>query len=151
MVNIFNERLVGTPLIHLQKMLAQETKTVLERHIHHAGELFASFQRAISIEPEERLYFGGKMNMMNQPEFNDIHKMKTFFELMEKGAPATTFFQEVSTGIHVRIGSENNHYAMEDFSVITATYSAGDNMTGSIAIIGPKRMDYGKSYYDCLI
>jgi heat-inducible transcriptional repressor len=90
------------------------------------------------------LYFGGKMNMMKQPEFNDIHKMKTFFELMDKGAPAMTFFQEGMTGIHVRIGSENNHNAMEDCSVITATYSAGDNMTGSIAIIGPKRMDYAR-------
>ena len=94
MVNILNERLVGTPLIHLQKTLVQETKMILERHIHQAGELYTSFQEAISIEPEERLYFGGKMNMMKQPEFNDIQKMKTFFELMEKGAPAKTFFQD---------------------------------------------------------
>jgi heat-inducible transcriptional repressor len=144
MVNILNERLVGTPLINLQKTLIQETKTILTKHIHQAGDLYSSLQKAISIEPEERLYFGGKMNMLNQPEFNDIHKMKTFFELIEKGAPATTFFQDVRTGIRVRIGSENNHNAMEDCSVITATYSAGDNMTGSIAIIGPKRMDYSR-------
>ena len=81
---------------------------------------------------------------MNQPEFNDVHKMKMFFDFIEKGAPATTFFDDVRTGIAVRIGSENNHFAMEDFSVITATYSAGEIMTGSIAIIGPNRMDYGR-------
>ncbi|MEK3934142.1 heat-inducible transcriptional repressor HrcA [Sporosarcina sp. FSL W7-1349] len=144
MVNILNERLVGTPLHHLQKMLVKETKMVLERHIRHAGELYASFHNAIAIEPEERLYFGGKMNMMKQPEFNDIQKVKTFFELMEKGLPAMTFFQEDVLGIHVRIGSENKDNAMEDCSVITATYDAGENTTGSIAIIGPKRMDYGR-------
>ncbi|MBO1914867.1 hypothetical protein J4G37_59835, partial [Microvirga sp. 3-52] len=38
-----------------------------------------------------------------------------------------------------------NHYAMDDFSVITATYSAGEIMKGSIAIVGPTRMDYGRS------
>ncbi len=65
MVNILNERLIGTPLIHLQKTLVQETKMILERHIDRAGELYASFQEAIAIAPaEERLYFGGKMNMM---------------------------------------------------------------------------------------
>lgn len=144
MVNILNERLVGTPLSFLQNKLALETKTVFEQHVHHAGELFASFQRAMTIKPEERLYFGGKMNMMKQPEFNDLQKMKMIFELMENGAPAMTFFQDGSKGIHVRIGSENNHNAMEDCSVITANYSAGDNMAGSIAIIGPKRMDYGR-------
>ena len=144
MVNILNERLVGTPLIHLQKALLQETKLVLEEHIEDAGELYSSFQEAISIAPEERLYFGGKMNMMNQPEFNDIRKMKNFFDFMEKGTPATTFFENIRTGIAVRIGSENSHNAMEDFSVITATYSAGEMMRGSIAIIGPTRMDYGR-------
>ncbi|MHA6260363.1 heat-inducible transcriptional repressor HrcA [Sporosarcina sp. CAU 1771] len=144
MVNILNERLVGTPLVHLHKMLIQETKMVLDQHIHKADELFTSFQKAIAITPEERLYFGGKMNMMNQPEFNDVHKMKLFFELIEKGAPATTFFEDDRIGIRVRIGSENNHNAMDQFSVISATYSAGEDMTGSIAIIGPTRMDYGR-------
>ncbi len=70
--------------------------------------------------------------------------MKMFLDFIEKGAPATTFFNDVRTGIAVRIGSENNHYAMEDFSVITATYSAGEIMKGSIAIVGPTRMDYGR-------
>ncbi|GEN84643.1 heat-inducible transcription repressor HrcA [Sporosarcina luteola] len=144
MVNILNERLVGTPLSFLQNKLAREAKTVFEQHVHHAGDLFASFQRAMTIKPEERLYFGGKMNMLKQPEFNDLQKMKMFFELIENGTPAIDFFQDATKGIHVRIGSENKNNAMEDCSVITANYSAGNNMAGSIAIIGPKRMDYGK-------
>lgn len=144
MVNILNERLVGTPLVELQKKLVQETKMILENHIDRAGDLYTSFKEAIAITPEERLYFGGKLNMMNQPEFNDIEKMKTFFDLIEKGLPATTIFGNSHPGIAVKIGSENNHNAMEDFSVITATYSAGEMTSGSIAIIGPKRMDYGR-------
>ncbi|MBD7983105.1 heat-inducible transcriptional repressor HrcA [Sporosarcina sp. Sa2YVA2] len=144
MVNILNERLVGTPLSFLQNKLAHEAKTVFEQHVHHAGDLFASFQRAMTIKPEERLYFGGKMNMMKQPEFNDFQKMKLFFEMMENDVPAMTFFQDDTKGIHVRIGSENKNNAMEDYSVITANYAAGDNVAGAIAIIGPKRMDYGR-------
>lgn len=143
MVNILNDRLIGTPLINLQKALMKEAKTVLERHIDHTGALYTSFHNAISITPEERLYFGGKMNMMKQPEF-DFQKMSLFFDLIEKGTPSETFFEDVRTGIAVRIGSENNHDAMEDFSVITATYSAGKDTTGSIAIVGPKRMNYSR-------
>lgn len=144
MVNILNERLIGTPLVHLQQRLVQEARMILERHIHHAGELFTSFQRAVSIEPEERLYFGGKMNMMKQPEFHDVQKFQTFFEMMENGLPAMSLFQEHLSGIHVRIGSENKLDAMEDCSIITATYSAGADLHGTIAVIGPKRMDYGR-------
>ena len=94
MVNILNERLVGTPLdAACKKSLLQETKMILEQHIDRAGELFTSLQEAIAIEPEERLYFGGKLNMMKQPEFNDFQKMKSFFDLIEKGTPAITFFE----------------------------------------------------------
>ena len=31
---------------------------------------------------------------------------------------------------------------MKDCSVVTATYELGDGLTGTIGIIGPKRMDY---------
>lgn len=144
MVNILNERLVGTPLVHLHKKLIQETKAILEKHIDRAGDLYASFKEAIAITPEERLYFGGKLNMINQPEFHDIEKMKTFIDLIEKGTHATSIFENIHPGIAVKIGSENNHNAMTDFSVITATYSADEMTNGSIAIIGPKRMDYGR-------
>ncbi|MFD1203859.1 MULTISPECIES: heat-inducible transcriptional repressor HrcA [Sporosarcina] len=144
MVNILNESLVGTSLNQLQNKLAHVTKAIFDRHIQHAGDLFASFQQAMTIKPEERIYFGGKLNMMKQPEFNDLQKMKKFFDLIENDAPALTFFQDDSKGIHVRIGSENKHIAMEDCSVITANYSVGDHTSGSIAIVGPKRMDYGR-------
>ncbi|QTD41651.1 heat-inducible transcriptional repressor HrcA [Sporosarcina sp. Te-1] len=144
MVNILNERLTGTPLMHLQRKLASAAKSVLEQHVNKAGELFVSFQKATAIKPEERLFYGGKMNMLKQPEFHDIDKMKMFFELMESGALALAFFQDDTKGIHVRIGSENNLDAMGDCSVITANYSAGENVEGSIAIVGPKRMDYSR-------
>ena len=31
---------------------------------------------------------------------------------------------------------------MKDCSIVTATYKIGDDMTGTVGIIGPKRMDY---------
>lgn len=144
MVNILNDRLVGTPLTSLQQKLAIEVKVIFEQHLKHVGEWFESLKRAVNVEPEERLYVGGKMNMIKQPEFHDIHKMQAFMELMDDGVVAKSFFRDIRQGIHVRIGSENNNNAIEDFSVITASYSVGEQPGGSIAIIGPKRMDYGK-------
>ena len=143
-VNILNERLIGTSLVQLQQKLQLEAKHVFQQHIHQAEKLFSSLQQAMAVEPEEQLYFGGKLNMWKQPEFHDFQKMQSFFELIEKGNPAMGLFQKNEQGIQVRIGSENNVIEMEDYSVITSTYSAGENMEGSIAIIGPKRMDYGR-------
>ena len=47
-----------------------------------------------------------------------------------------------SRGIRVDIGQESPIQAMEDCSVVTATYELGGGLQGTIGIIGPKRMDY---------
>ena len=52
--------------------------------------------------------------------------------------------EEGNTGIQVYIGEESPINAMKDCSVVTATYELEEGMRGSIAIVGPKRMDYDK-------
>jgi heat-inducible transcriptional repressor len=42
----------------------------------------------------------------------------------------------------VSIGSENHHAGLSDFSVVAASYASGSMPLGSLAIIGPVRMDY---------
>ena len=63
-------------------------------------------------------------------------------ELMEKESQVQSLFQPDNSGIQIRIGSENNHLAMENCSVITASFLIGEEQQGAIAIIGPTRMDY---------
>lgn len=143
MVNLLNERLVGTPLSEIPRKLATESKLLFERHVKNAGTILTSIQDAMAGKTEERLFYSGQMNMMKQPEFNDVQKVKTFLEAIEHGMPLTLFKNDLA-GIQVRIGSENNEQTLDDFSVITTAYAVGTDMTGSIAIIGPKRMDYGR-------
>lgn len=45
-------------------------------------------------------------------------------------------------GIQIKIGHENDLQAIAHCSVITADYSILDQQMGTIAIIGPTRMEY---------
>lgn len=141
-VNILNERLVGAPLLELQRRLELETFEVLRQHINTADSIIQSLKNVATVQSEGKIYFGGKTNMLNQPEFHDLNKVRALMELMDKESQVISLFHPGDTGIHIRIGSENNLMAMEDLSVITATYSVGKEQEGSIAIIGPTRMDY---------
>ncbi|RPI34110.1 MAG: heat-inducible transcription repressor HrcA, partial [Nitrospiraceae bacterium] len=47
-----------------------------------------------------------------------------------------------SEGAQVLIGSENPLDEMKQFSLVAATYKEGNRPIGTIAIIGPKRMNY---------
>ena len=44
----------------------------------------------------------------------------------------------------VRIGPETGVPEMADCSSVTATYSTGEGQQGTIGVIGPTRMQYGK-------
>lgn len=141
-VNILNERLIGEPLINLQNKLEKETYEVLKQHVHMADSLFLSLMKVASVENDSKIYFGGKTNMLNQPEFHDFDKIRQLMELMDKKSQIISLFSPFERGINIRIGTENNHLAVEDCSVITASYSMGSEELGAIAVIGPTRMDY---------
>lgn len=141
-VNILNERLSGVPLLELHKRLELETLEFLRHHLNTADAFIQSLRNVASVQKEGNIYFGGKTNMLNQPEFHDLNKIRMFMELMEKKSQVISLFHPDDSGIHIRIGSENHLLAMENCSVITATYSVGEEQQGSIAIIGPTRMDY---------
>lgn len=141
-VNILNERLVGEPLVNLQNKLEKETFEVLKQHVQMADSIFLSLMKLASVENDSKIYFGGKTNMLNQPEFHDFEKIRQLMELMDKKSQIISLFSPFEQGIHIRIGSENNHLAVEDCSVITASYSMGAEEIGAIAVIGPTRMDY---------
>ena len=44
----------------------------------------------------------------------------------------------------VRIGPETGVPELSDCSLVTATYSLGDHTHGTIGVIGPTRMQYGR-------
>ncbi len=141
MVNILNDRLSGVSLQDLHLKLELEALAVLRQHIHTADAVIQSLMQVASGQKEGKVYYAGKTNMLNQPEFHDLNKVRMFMELMDKDSQVQSLFKPLDSGIQIRIGSENNHLAIENCSVITASFGAGEER-GSIAIIGPTRMDY---------
>ncbi len=142
MVNILNEQLTGVYLHELQRVLEKETAALLKQHIGRYGELMSSFGVAMSNPQEEKVFYGGKSKLLHHPEFNDLHKARGLITMMDQANQISTLFSPNQAGIHIRIGSENTLLEMEACSVITASYTIGEEQMGSIAIIGPTRMDY---------
>jgi heat-inducible transcriptional repressor len=44
----------------------------------------------------------------------------------------------------IRIGQEISLSGFHDCSFVTTTYKIGERLLGSIGVVGPKRMEYGK-------
>ncbi|WP_409301777.1 heat-inducible transcriptional repressor HrcA [Peribacillus sp. SCS-155] len=144
MANILNERLIGVPLTELKDKIYKEVATILRQHIKNYDAIIDALAGTLNMSQPEKLFFGGKTKMLHQPEFHDIEKVRSLLSIIEQEQGIYELIKGNPAGIHVKIGRENKNIALEDCSLISATYSIGEEQVGTIAILGPTRMEYSR-------
>ncbi|MEK3890670.1 heat-inducible transcriptional repressor HrcA [Bacillus sp. FSL K6-3431] len=144
LVNILNHKLQGVSISELRDTMFKEVADLLHQNIQKYDYLLKSITETVNIPAAERLFFAGKMNMLYQPEFHNIDKVRSLLDMIEQEQGIYELFKHTPVGIHVKIGKENTHSIMADCSLITATYSIGEEPVGTIAILGPTRMEYSR-------
>ncbi|MBN8236687.1 heat-inducible transcriptional repressor HrcA [Halobacillus kuroshimensis] len=146
MVNILNQRLQGVPLVKLHEKLYTEINALLRHHTEHHEEAFAYLRAALVEDHPTKLYIGGKTNILMQPEFRDLEKVRSLYATIEQENEMADLLRSGQEGIQVRIGQENPFDSMQNCSLITATYHLGNNQMGTIALLGPTRMEYNRMF-----
>ena len=144
MVNILNDRLYDVPIVELSAILNTEIVALMKKYIHGVDQSFMYLKEIFTHEQPIKLYIGGKSNILMQPEFKDVNKVQSFFSMMEKEEELANLLKGKQDGIKVTIGNENKVDAIKDFSLITASYELSENQMGTIALLGPTRMEYRK-------
>ncbi|MGG1677474.1 heat-inducible transcriptional repressor HrcA [Neobacillus sp. NRS-1170] len=143
-VNILNDRLSGVSLEDLNDKIYKEVAVLLRQHIHNYDLMLHTIGETFKMPINEKLFFGGKTNMLSQPEFHDITKIRSLLTMIDQEEWIYNLIRKNSSGINVKIGKENNVSAMDNCSLITASYSVGAENLGTIAILGPTRMEYSR-------
>ncbi|MCP8967180.1 heat-inducible transcriptional repressor HrcA [Ectobacillus ponti] len=144
MVRILNDKLQGVPLSELHNKIFKEIALVLRQYLHNYDSVMKLLDGTLRFPLSEKIYFGGKTNILSQPEFRDVDKIHSLLTMIEEEQRVYEMLSPQSTGIQVKIGRENGSLAMEDCSLITATYSIGGEQLGTIAVLGPTRMHYSR-------
>ena len=92
-----------------------------------------------------KLALGGTSNILNFPEYSDVEKAKGFLSVLEtKDKLIHLLENHGEMAFTVRIGPETGIPELKDCSLVTATYRLSDNTHGTIGVIGPTRMQYGR-------
>lgn len=93
------------------------------------------------------IYVQGTSNMLSQPEFADVERMRALFQMFEEKGRLVQILNECISsnppeGVKIAIGSELGVPDMRDFTLITSSYAYSDPTPGFLGIIGPTRMEY---------
>jgi len=141
-IELLNEMLVDTLISKVSEKLHYEIQhSQIKELLKYRETIVDSFIEAFSKFAQSRYYLTGSSNMLYQPEFNDIQKLREFISTIENNEIFKIVDQD-SEGISVKIGSENQITAMSDCTVISSSYNTHDGDKGTISLVGPTRMDY---------
>jgi heat-inducible transcriptional repressor len=132
---------IRNELLHLM----QAERALFDRML----SLLETWRESLDQEPvaPDSVYVQGTANIISQPEFADVERMRLLFQMFEEKGRLVKILNECISSsspdsVKIAIGSELGVRDMRDFTLITSSYVSSDHTTGFLGIIGPTRMEY---------
>lgn len=136
---LLNKMLRHTPINEVPSKLEFEIKPIIGNYVKDYEVLYNAFYEALSSFQNNRdVHFEGKANILKQPEFNTVDSVKNIISKFES-KELVSKIEETDDEVKVYIGVESE---LDDNVTVIKTKYEADGKVGTIAIIGPKRMDY---------
>lgn len=96
------------------------------------------------------VYLDGASNILTKPEFSSTEGMRELFRTFEEKSRLIKILNECVSGdqpggnVKVVIGRENMASSMKRCAVITTTYQVEGEVLGTLGVVGPMRIEYGR-------
>ena len=140
-VGLINNLISGTPIDEVSAKLEYEIKPIIGKYVNQHEQIYNAFYNVFSDFSSQNINVVGKNNILMQPEFNNVDKIREIFRKLDDKNILASIEEDNDNNINVYIGKENN--IDEDMTIIKTKYKT-DRDEGTIAIIGPKRMEYDR-------
>ncbi len=138
-VGLINNLISGTPIDEVGKKLEFEIKPIIGNYVKQHEQIYNAFYHVFTDFTNQEVNIVGRNKMLEQPEFSNVEKIKNVFNKLDENEILSSIEEDDDNNIKVYIGKENN--IDDDITVIQTKFKKG-NDEGTIAIIGPKRMEY---------
>ncbi|MBQ1521589.1 MAG: heat-inducible transcription repressor HrcA [Erysipelotrichaceae bacterium] len=140
--NILNDRLVGTPISDIVEKM-NEIKPILAHSVKRHEALFNAFMQAFVKFASENVYYSGASNMLYQPEFADIEKMRNIMKMLEDSKLWRSLGNNDNRLKLTTTDDKNQLVWFDDMAVVSSTFRVGEE-EGKLMVLGPSRMDYNR-------
>lgn len=141
-VNLINNLIAGTPIDEVSTKLEYEIKPIIGNYVQQHEQLYKAFYNVFNDFTSQEVNILGRNKMLEQPEFTtNIAKIKNIFTKLDSEELLKSIEQDNDNNIKIFIGKETS--IDDDVTVIKTKFKNGYE-DGTIAIIGPKRMEYDR-------
>ncbi len=143
-----NERLVGLGLgaRMLQKRLHDPSLSRSESDFLEAlSPVFTELEAGAHVS----LYVEGTSRLLRDDRLGEVSELNTLMDMLERRVTLLGVLQSALTerDVLVRIGSENTAPGLHSLALVAAGYGLPQRRLGTVSVIGPLRMDYGRAIH----
>jgi heat-inducible transcriptional repressor len=145
-VSYLNQKLYGLTIDQVTTSLINEFKRDLFRRMEILEQAFILLEESLKEEQQVRVFLGGTTNILNQPEFKNVDKIKSMLGLFEQESLLFNILEKNlgEEGVVVQIGNENMVEEIQECTLITAAYKINNKILGTVGVLGPTRMNYSR-------
>jgi heat-inducible transcriptional repressor len=146
---LLNNELNGKTVSEINLETITRMKQEAGIHSEVISRVIDSVAEAIQPDEDMPIYTSGATNIFDYPELSDSQNARELIGTFADKKELAEMIRDTAPGgaeegdIKAYIGTELPN-GMKDCSVVTANYNLGDGMKGTVAIVGPRRMDYKK-------
>jgi heat-inducible transcriptional repressor len=141
----FNERLVGMGLG--ARMLHQKLNdpSLSSTEVDFLGAVAPVFTE-MEESTQDALYVDGASRLLRFERLGDVTELNALMDLLERRVAMLSVLRHALGGrdVLVRIGTENDAPALQSLALVAAGYGLPQRRLGTVSVIGPLRMDYGR-------
>ena len=147
--NYLTARLRGKTLHEASRDILQEIESG-RSELNKLGEALVRLGLALPKSPStgDILIVRGQSHLLNDIKVvEDLERARALFSLLEEQETMLRLLDasREGEGVQVYIGTENTLFAGSHWSTVLAPYRDGDDrIVGTIGVIGPTRLNYGK-------
>jgi len=141
-----NEKLSGLTLQEIRETFVERMRDAQDEPTGLIRLFIDSVDKLFLPTRTEKLHIGGTEKLIEQPEFTNPREFRSVVELINDEEYIIHVLQkhdEAAAGAQVTIGAENQDEKLKTYSLVTSVYNVG-NVSGSVGVIGPTRMQYNK-------
>ena len=144
-MNSLNDLLHDVPLTKVAKIVNQEiSKVQLKNYLDYQESIIDTFLNVFDKFNENNYFVSGVSNIFHQKEFQEIEKLEKIIDTLVNKNNLVRLMTNNPNCLSIKIGGENEVTHMDNCTVISVPYKVSDDNYGTIAIIGPTRMEYKK-------
>ena len=139
---IINKMLIGIPINEVSERLEFDIKPIIAKKVKQYEQVYSIFYDAFNdfTKNTSNFHMSGQIKLLHQPEYQNNDDIKRILSKFED-EKVIKKIESKNNGINVYIGDESEFD--KDVTVIKTKYHKNGE-EGTIAVIGPKRMEYDK-------